>query len=301
MPLKANFYNIIEIKHVCSQNFKKIKEKNDFLKNFKSFMIDNFEDIKTYYHKGDIYIDSFNAFRLNQKLNKQYGVHFNFNKVKAFNLEDTTNIIKLKDVEFELLDNKKMSKIQLEEAIQKKSIAIDFEFYEFETTRILEAGITEINLGKIEVSHQYIIKENKNFVNSKYIKSNPEAFIGNKKADISENELKKTLASYIDEGYIIITFGGVLDHSYLNTLLPDKKMNVYDIQSNIKHKQENKKNTLSLQKAAEAFGLKFEENLYHNAGNDAIITAKIFIEHMKEKTGITKTLNSNQRKRSITI
>lgn len=311
MAIKGNFYNLMEIKQVCSLTFKKIKERSEFQKSFKNFVLDNFENIDTYYSNGNVYIDSMNAFRLNQKLNKHHNRKFDFSQLVTNKLDRKDNVVKLEDLDFEKLERKKMKIVDFYSLEGKKLIAIDFEFYEFQTAKVLEAGITEIINNKLDNSQHYIIQENKKYINSKYVPNNRDGFIGDVKAEIPEQELKKILSKYVDEGYVIITFGGSMDQKYINCLLPDKNIECYDIQNQIKFKQESNAQKFSLDRALEAFGVEItDKSLFHNAGNDSIFTAKLFLKHAPEKIINDQALNSNstpnqahsnQRKRSITI
>lgn len=308
MTVKGNFYNLMEIKQVCSLVFKKIKERNEFQKSFKSFVLESFENLDTYYSNGNVYIDSMTAFRLNQKLNKHYNRKFDFSEVVTNKLESKDNTIKLADLDFEKLERQKMKIIDFYSTQGKKLIAIDFEFYEMQTAKVLEAGITEIIDNKIQNSQHYIIEENKKYINSKYVSNNRDGFIGDKKLDIKELELKKILGKYIEEDFIIVTFGGSMDQKYINCLLPDKNIKCYDIQNQIKFKQESNSKQLSLDKSLEIFGVEIsDKNLFHNAGNDALFTAQLYLKHGPEKIINDLKIKSNQesklnqRKRSITI
>ena len=158
---------------------------------------------------------------------------------------------------------------------------VDIEAYEHSKSKILEVGISIVDLEEETIStRHFIVEENMSFRNGKYVADNRDNF----SYGLSEVVSQKDLVAYLD--IVISVSEGIVGHAlsndtkYLHNLgvTEHNDAQKYDTQTVAK---EFFKNQRTLEAVFEHY-CGDKEVLFHNAGNDSHATAMVFLaQHAK--------------------
>ena len=147
------------------------------------------------------------------------------------------------------------------------------------TCIILEIGFVVSFLARPEDSKEafhFIIAENSHFVNSEYVPDNRDKFKFGTSERMSLKEAAAKFMQHIRDVYFLVTHSGAHDEAYLaSSGISLERKTMFD----------------TLTSGTAVFGLKrllndlaipFDEDILHNAGNDAYYTLKLFLALAKK-------------------
>jgi hypothetical protein len=193
--------------------------------------------------------------------------------------------------------NVKKTLVDLKECLngKKNFVIFDIEALESNHDIMLEVGILESKEGKIELKH-YIIEENNDIRNGKYVPDNKDNFNFGKSVLTSQEKILKHLSEILNKADFIIGHNIACDFKMLNKYgFSDSYSNIIDTASLSKfiNVLEGKKSqTKSIENCLKFF--KSDYSNLHNAGNDChynYVILKDLYSH------INKSLNDKTKKR----
>ena len=167
----------------------------------------------------------------------------------------------------------KLNNLKTSLSSNKIFFSIDTEEHEF-TKKILEIGITTYQLNKIESFH-FIVKENYNLRNSKYVPDNKDSFNFGKSEIMNLDDIYKEVKIISDKSHYLVGHAVQNDLFFLESIGSLSFINTFDTQIYQKHLFQNKEE-ISLINLCKEFEIE-PENL-HNAGNDAYYTMRCLIK-----------------------
>lgn len=166
------------------------------------------------------------------------------------------------------------------------AISIDFEMYEVKQNKILEIGyvLFDIQTGQIDEHHHLIIKEHLKYKNGKYVPDNRSQYQHGCSIELSLEQAFNQLQTTISKSSLILAHGSTHDRKILNDYIdPVVYLSKPFIDTNTLNKMlTNFNHNRKLCDVAVEWGVSIKDVIFHNAGNDADITAKIFINMIKQ-------------------
>ena len=165
-------------------------------------------------------------------------------------------------------------------------MAFDVETYENDHSVILEIGFAIASLAKpedIEKEFHFIIAENSHFVNRDYVPDNREKFSFGISERMSLKEAAERFMQHIRDADFLVTHAGANDEAYLASSgisLGGKPM--FDTQLLALALLTSGTAVFGLKRLLSDLAIPFQEDILHNAGNDAVYTMKLFLALAKK-------------------
>ncbi|KAJ7394126.1 hypothetical protein OS493_003804 [Desmophyllum pertusum] len=158
-------------------------------------------------------------------------------------------------------------------------MAFDVETYEHDKSITLEIGYVFVNLDKPEEKEafHYIIEENLHYTNKDYVPDNRERFKFGTSQRMSLEKTAEKFKQHIADADFLVTHAGHHDEEYLagcGISLEGKQM--FDTQALAMALLTGGPNSYSLKRLLSDLEIEFDEDILHNAGNDAVYTMKVF-------------------------
>ena len=160
-------------------------------------------------------------------------------------------------------------------------MAFDVETYEDDFSKILEIGFVVSSLARPEDSKEtfhFIIAENSHVVNRKYVPDNREKFKFGTSERMSLKEAAERFMQHIRDADFLVTHSGAHDEGYLASSgisLEGKPM--FDTQLLALALLTTGTAVFGLKRLLSDLAIPFDEDILHNAGNDAVYTMKLFL------------------------
>ena len=165
-------------------------------------------------------------------------------------------------------------------------MAFDVETYEDDFSIILEIGFVVSSLARPEDSKEtfhFIIAENSHFVNRKYVPDNREKFSFGTSERMSLKVAATKFMQHIRDADFLVTHSGAHDEAYLASSgisLEGKPM--FDTQLLALALLTSGTAVFGLKRLLSDQAIPFDEDILHNAGNDAVYTMKLFLALTKK-------------------
>jgi len=267
------------------------KKTSSKIKNFINSFLDR--DLDFLFDDGKIYFSSRHSFSIKKEIEKIIKTNFGDFKTKVIKDQKPISSKRVKELisnhHQEIEKMKKQTNQEEVEEVTKTILSIpiekcgffDFEFWEDDTFKILEIGLSKIKNDKIETKH-ILIKETIELENHKFVKSQKfsrDNYVIKPLKDALQ-ELDEFLKSNeINIGYGIRTDLNVLEKNNL-------KINDYvffDIAEFLK-RMWNNNDLVSLEKAAkELLGEDIDLSNLHNAADDAEFTLRLYLKILRDR------------------
>lgn len=167
-------------------------------------------------------------------------------------------------------------------------MAFDIETYENDHSKILEIGFVITSLASPEgneETYHFIIKENLHMENSDYVPDNREKFSFGDSEHMSLAEATKKFSQYIRNVDVLVTHSGGHDKEYLESngmSLEGKPMFDTQLLGLALLTDENFLNVFGLKRLMGDLKISYDEDILHNAGNDAHYTMQVFLALTKK-------------------
>lgn len=169
-----------------------------------------------------------------------------------------------------------------------RAMAFDIETYENDHSKILEIGFVITSLASPEgneETYHFIIKENLHMVNRDYVPDNREKFSFGDSEHMSLAEATKKFSQYIWNVDVLVTHSGGHDKEYLESngmSLEGKPMFDTQLLGLALLTDENFLNVFGLKRLMGDLKISYDEDILHNAGNDAHYTMQVFLALTKK-------------------
>lgn len=196
--------------------------------------------------------------------------------------EYSSDLKKIKPILNKIAISKKTIKLfeNFEESFfNKKIICFDIEAYELEQSKITEIGFSILENYNLETKH-FIIKENYDLRNGKYVEDNKDNFLFGKSELKSLEDTILILKENCDKSDIILGHGLTNDFKYLSKNSKLFHNHNYTLIDTEKLSKLLDPNGMGVKKILKHFDIEFK-NL-HNAGNDAYFNLKFAAQLFKE-------------------
>ena len=189
---------------------------------------------------------------------------------------------------------------ELDETLQTKPtgllMAFDVEVYEHDRSVLLEIGFVLTTLSNPTDRHtfHYIIEENLHFQNKDFVPDNRERFKFGASQRVSLKDAVKNFQQRIGDSSILVTHSGSDDEKYLEKhgiSLTGKPM--FDTQVLALALLPRGPHVRSLKRLLCDLDISFDEDILHNAANDAVYTMDVFL-------AITDKLDRKREKKQAT-
>lgn len=159
-------------------------------------------------------------------------------------------------------------------------MAFDVETYEYDKVTVLEVGyvIAKIDKPEEQETFHYIIEENLHFSNKDFVPDNRERFKFGTSKRVSLVEAAEKFQKHIADIDFLVTHAGHNDEQYLagcGISLTGKQ--IFDTQMLAMALLTGGPQTYSLKRLLGDLAIEYDENVLHNAGNDAVYTLKAFL------------------------
>lgn len=160
-------------------------------------------------------------------------------------------------------------------------MAFDVETYENDHTKIIEIGFVVTSLVNPKESEQafhFIIEENSHLVNKDYVPDNRDKFNFGTSQRMSLREAANKFMEYIRGVDFLVTHSGANDEEYLASSgisLEGKPM--FDTQLLALALLTSGNAVFGLKRLLSDLGIPYDEQILHNAGNDAAYTMNVFL------------------------
>ena len=159
-------------------------------------------------------------------------------------------------------------------------MAFDVETYEHDKITVLEVGYVLANIDKMEEQEafHYIIEENLHYSNKDYVPDNRERFKFGTSQRMSLVEAADKFQQHIAGVDFLVTHAGHNDEEYLagcGISLDGRQ--TFDTQMLALALLTGGPLIYSLKRLLSDLGIEYEEDILHNAGNDAVYTLKVFL------------------------
>ena len=176
-------------------------------------------------------------------------------------------------------------RITLQSEPNARIMTFDVETYEHDKSQTLEVGYVITNLDKPEEidAFHYIIEENLHYSNKDYVPDNRERFKFGTSQRMSLKEAAETFKQHIADADFLVTHAGHNDEVYLSSCgisLEGKQM--FDTQTLAMGLLTGGPIIYSLKRLLNDLHIDFDEDILHNAANDAVYTLKVFIALSKK-------------------
>ena len=165
-------------------------------------------------------------------------------------------------------------------------MAFDVETYENDHSVILEIGFAVGSLAKPEDNEKafhFIIAENSHFVNKDYVPDNREKFSFGTSERMSLKEAAAKFMQHTRDADFLVTHSGAHDEAYLASSgisLEGKPM--FDTQLLALALLTSGTAVFGLKRLLSDLAIPFDEEILHNAANDAVYTMKLFLALTKK-------------------
>ena len=160
-------------------------------------------------------------------------------------------------------------------------MAFDVETYENDHSVILEIGFAVGSLtkpGDNEKAFHFIIEENSHFVNRDYVPDNREKFCFGTSERMSIKEAAERFMQHIRDVDFLVTHSGSNDEAYLaSSGISLEGKPVFDTQLLALALLTSGTAVFGLKRLLSDLAIPFDEDILHNAGNDAVYTLKVFL------------------------
>lgn len=169
-----------------------------------------------------------------------------------------------------------------------RAMVIDIETYENDHSKILEIGFVITSLASPEgneQAHHFIIKENLHMVNRDYVSDNRDNFRFGTSQRMSLADAAGKFSQYIGDVDVLVTHSGGHDEDYLarnGMSLKGKPMFDTQLLGLALLTDEKTLNVFGLKRLMDDLGISYDEDILHNAGNDAYYTMKLFLALTKK-------------------
>jgi len=152
---------------------------------------------------------------------------------------------------------------------EQNILAFDLEFWEKDTSQVLEIGFSFFNTNtRTFVNKNLVILDNLDKVNGQYVPNNKYNFLHGETLFLKEKEAWSVFYSYAQKSNLFLGQNLSSDMSYLNETYKNKKK--YDTLKMFNYYQYNYKHKVKLGTILSS--LQIEYKFLHNAGNDAYYT-----------------------------
>lgn len=164
-------------------------------------------------------------------------------------------------------------------------VTFDVETYEHDKSLTLEVGYVITNLDKPDEKEafHYIIEENLHYSNKDYVPDNRERFKFGTSQRMSLKETAEKFMQHIADVDFLVTHAGHNDEKYLagcGISLEGKQQ--FDTQTLALALLTGGPVVYSLKRLLTDLGIDFDEDVLHNAANDAVYTMKVFLALSKK-------------------
>ena len=164
-------------------------------------------------------------------------------------------------------------------------MTFDVETYEHDKSQTLEVGYVITNLDKpdeIDAFH-YIIEENLHYSNKDYVPDNRERFKFGTSQRMSLEEAAEKFKQHIADADFLVTHAGHNDEAYLSGCgISLEGKQTFDTQKLAMGLLTGGPLICSLKRLLNDLEIDFDEDVLHNAANDAVYTSKVFIALSKK-------------------
>ena len=164
-------------------------------------------------------------------------------------------------------------------------MTFDVETYEHDKSQTLEFGYVITNLDKPEEidAFHYIIEENLHYSNKDYVPDNREQFKFGTSQRMSLKEAAEKFKQHIADADFLVTHAGHNDEAYLSGCgISLEGKQVFDTQKLAMGLLTGGPLIYSLKRLLNDLEIDFDEDVLHNAANDAVYTSKVFIALSKK-------------------
>lgn len=189
-------------------------------------------------------------------------------------------------------ENAKKSVMELRALLQRKpnarAMAIDIETYENDHSKILEIGFVITSLASPEGNEQayhFIIKEHLYMVNRDYVSDNRDKFRFGTSQRMSLAEAAGKFSQYIRDVDVLVTHSSGQEEEYLaknGMSLEGKPMFDTQLLGLALLTDEKNLSVFGLKRLMNDLAIPYDEDILHNAGNDAHYTMKVFLALKKK-------------------
>lgn len=206
-----------------------------------------------------------------------YNLEYIFKNAKEYNKDYK---------EFKHLNNKirdsksciKTFELLSKDFFDKKIICFDVEAYEKDQNKLTEIGFSILENYELKNYH-YIVEENLNCRNGKYVEDNRDNFLFGKSEIKPLNDILKILLDNLNYSDIVVGQGIKNDFKYVQKFTNDIRFNNYKIFDSEKLGKLLDPSGLSIKKTLIKLGIEFK--YLHNAGNDAHFNIKMIAQILK--------------------
>lgn len=164
-------------------------------------------------------------------------------------------------------------------------MAYDVETYEHDKSITLEVGYVITNLDKPDENEafHYIIEENQHYSNKDYVPDNRERFKFGTSQRMSLKETAEKFTKHIADADFLVTHAGHNDQKYLEGCgISLKGKQQFDTQTLALALLTGGPVIYSLKRLLTDLKIDFDEDVLHNAANDAVYTMKVFLALSKK-------------------
>ena len=165
-------------------------------------------------------------------------------------------------------------------------MAFDVETYEKDFSIILEIGFVVSSLARPEKSKEafhFIIAENSHFVNSEYVPDNRDKCKFGTSERMSLKDAAAKFMQHMRDVDFLVTHSGAHDEAYLaSSGISLERKTMFDTQLLALALLTSGTAVFGLKRLLNDLAITFDEDILHNAGNDAYYTLKLFLALAKK-------------------
>ena len=164
-------------------------------------------------------------------------------------------------------------------------MAFDVETYEHDKSQTLEVGYVITNLDRPDENdaYHYIIEENLHYSNKDYVPDNRERFRFGTSQRMSLKEAAEKFKQHIADVDFLVTHAGHNDEVYLSRCgISLEGKQIFDTQTLAMALLTGGPVIYSLKRLLNDLKIDFDEDVLHNAANDAVYTSNVFIALSKK-------------------